>query len=286
MTVEDIIPDVLAFFELDPAQEVVLVGPGISNRNYLVSTARGDYVVKVLRNQKPETIANDVAIQHQLHSAGIGAPCYRRNSAGDYLYRKDDQYAVISPRIRGLPPGRMSPALAFDITRHLALFHTRVQTLPVPNTWSLMDPAVVTVTSAPARELPGQNLPRGITHGDLHVGNVIVDPANPSRVLAILDFEEAGHNILLLDLALTLMSVAFPSGDDRMDPELMRAGRRGYESIRRLTDDEVAWLPHSLSYAGEAWIDWFQRQGYDRYARQHHRRYESLQAAISANWTW
>jgi Ser/Thr protein kinase RdoA (MazF antagonist) len=115
---------------------------------------------------------------------------------------------------------------------------------------------------------------------------VIVDPANPSRVLAILDFEEAGHNILLLDLALTLMSVVFPSGVDRMDPELMRAGRRGYESIRRLTDDEVAWLPHSLSYAGEAWIDWFQRQGYDRYARQHHRRYESLQAAISANWTW
>jgi Ser/Thr protein kinase RdoA (MazF antagonist) len=168
MTVEDIVPDVLAFFELDPAQEVVLVGPGISNRNYLVSTARGDYVVKVLRNQKPETIANDMAIQYQLHSAGIDAPCYRRNSAGDYLYCKDDQYAVISPRIKGLPPGCMSPALAFDITRHLALFHTHVQRLPFPNTWSLMDPAVVTVTSGPgartsSAELAARHHPWGFT---------------------------------------------------------------------------------------------------------------------------
>ena len=122
----------------------------------------------------------------------------------------------------------------------------------------------------------GQPLPRGIIHGDLHAGNVLVDRSNRARVIAILDFEEAGENLYLIDLALTLMAEGAPWDADSMDPDLLRAVKQGYESIRPLTEAEKSWLPVAIRYASEAWINWFEANGYERYARQHRRRYDRI----------
>lgn len=270
---------VLAFFGLGPAQNIAPAGFGISNHNYAVSTENGDYMVKFLVNQTPESIANDVAIQRELSDAGVVAPCYLRSRSGGYICEHDGMKAAVSQKIEGVPPRHMSITLASDMGRHLALFHTSVRTLPFPNTSGLMRPAVATVTSEKARELPHQGLPRGIIHGDFHSGNVLVDPADRDRVVAVLDFEEAGENVLLVDLAVTLMAVGFRWGGDQIEPELLRAAKMGYERVRRLTDEEVVWLPQAMRYASEAWINWFRSNGYEQYACRHQRRYDSFETA-------
>ena len=282
MTVTEatLIPDVLSFFGLGPAAHVAAAGFGISNHNYMVDTEQGEYVVKFLVNQAPEAIENDVAIQRQLGGAGIRAPGYLQDAEGRFLYRHDVMTAVLSRKLDGMPPRHMSPALAADIGQHLALFHTSVQSLPYSNASGPMNPSVAVVDSEPARRLPDQPLPRGIIHGDLHSGNVLVDPHDPDRVVAMLDFEEAGENLYLLDLAVTLMDVGFPRGSDRIDPYQVRAGKRGYETVRPLTEQEEVWLPRAIRYASEAWINWFLANGYERYARQHQRRYDSFEAVI------
>jgi Ser/Thr protein kinase RdoA (MazF antagonist) len=280
MLAADTIPDVLAFFGLPAAESVVPAGFGISNHNHVVSTGQGGYVVKFLVNQMPESVANDIAVQQQLTDAGVDAPRYLRGMSGEYVYEHDGVHAVVSRKIDGAPPRHMSVKLAFDMGRHLALFHSSVRSLPFPNAFGLMHPAVATITSELARELPNQDLPRGIIHGYFHSGNVLVDPDDPDRVVAVLDFEEAGENLFLIDLAVTLIAVGSPFGSDRIEPDLLRAGKQGYETVRRLTGEEVTWLPQAMRYASEAWINWFQANGHERYARQHQRRYESFEAAF------
>lgn len=274
----DTIPDVLSFFAVGGAHEITPIKNGIANHNYAVSTDRGDYVIKFLVNQTTDDVENDVSIQRQLRQAGVGAPQYVRSGDGGYLYRgRGAISAVISEKIDGVTPRRMSVELTSDIGRHLALFHTSVAALPHPNNAGLMNPGVSGVDSEWARRLFDQPLPRGIIHGDLHGGNVLVHPRDRDRVTAILDFEEAGENLLLVDLAVTLMGVsASTSREAVLKPELMRAVKRGYEAVRTLTDEEHPWLPQAIRYASEAWIDWFRANGFDGYARQHQRRYESF----------
>lgn len=272
------IPEVLSIFGLGTPRGITPINHGLANHNFAVSTQQGEYVVKFLVSQAPKTIENDLAVQQQLRQAGVGAPLYLPNRDGDYLYRgPDDVSAVVARKIEGVTPHHMSVELATDIGRHLALFHVSVTALPKANNAGLMNPAVAAVDSDGARRLLEQPLPRGIIHGDMHGGNVLADPRRPDRVVAILDFEEAGENLYLIDLAVTLMGVAAPPGSDVIEPELMRAARQGYESVRRLTDEERLWLPRAIGYASEAWIKWFRANGFERYARQHEQRYDSFQ---------
>lgn len=272
-----VLPSVLSAYKLGQAQSIAPAGFGLSNHNYLVDTGRGGYVVKFLVNQTPLTIENDVAIQRQLRAAGIMAPEYLRHRDDEYIYRKGSISAVVSKRIDGDTPRHMSAPLASDIGRHLALFHISVRTLPHANLTGLMNPGVARVNPDAAAALLEQSLPRGIVHGDLHGGNVLVDALHQDRVNAILDFEEAGENLYLIDLAVTLMASGAPQGGEELELELMRATMRGYESVRVLTDQERAWLPCAIRYASDAWINWFKDNGFERYARQHERRYASFE---------
>ncbi len=193
----DSIPDVLSFFGVGICLGIAPISNGIANHNYVVSTDQGDFVVKFLVTQTPETIENDVAIQQQLSQAGVGTAHYRRSRDGEYLYRGHHNLnTVISEKIDGVPPRQMSAGLVSDIGRHLALFHTSEVACPNPNeAGSLMKPGVSGAHTEWARTLLDQPLPRGIIHGDLHNGNALVDPRHQDRVIAILDFEEAGENL-------------------------------------------------------------------------------------------
>ncbi len=277
----DSIPEVLSFFGVGSSEAITPINNGLANHNYLVGADHGDFVVKFLVTQAPENIASDVAIQQQLRQAGVGSPHYLRSRNGEYLYRCHNNInAVISEKIDGVTPRQMSADLVSDIGRHLALFHTSVVACPNPNEAGLLNPGMSGVNTEWARALLDQPLPRGIIHGDLHSGNVLVDPLQRDRVIAILDFEEAGENLYIIDLAVMLMAVSSATGEEAIEPELMRAAKQGYERVRRLTDQEVVWLPRAISYTSEAWITWFMANGFGEYARQHQRRYDSFREAF------
>lgn len=280
----DSIPAVLSFFGLSPALSAVRINNGMSNHNYAVGTAGDEYVVKFLAGQTEEGVQNDLAIQRQLRRAGVGTPRYLPGLDGTPIYRGQDVIAVISRKIDGVTPTRRSVGLVRDTGRHLALFHTSVRTLPYRNDRELMNPTISGIMSDWARALFSASLPRGIIHGDLHDGNVLTDPSDPERVIAVLDFEEAGENLFLIDLALTVMAVSSATAwDSTFEPGLMHATLQGYESVRPLTEDEHGWLPTAMRYSSEAWITWFARNGYEDYARRHQRRYDSFRAILSTH---
>ena len=257
--------------------EIAQIDNGLSNHNYVVRTDQGEFVVKFLVTQLPENIENDVAIQRQLLQADLRTLQYLSRPDGGFVYHgHDGTNAVISAKLDGVTPRHVSVELVANIGRHLALFHRSVVACPNPNVRGLMNHDVSGVRATWAHQLLRQPLPKGVIHGDLHTGNVLIDPLNPACVTAILDFEEAGENLYLIDLAATLVGVSSTFDGVSIDPELLRAARRGYETVRTLTDEESTWLPQAFRYANEAWINWFTRYGFGDYARQHRRRFDSF----------
>lgn len=103
------------------------------------------------------------------------------------------------------------------------------------------------------RDFPS-DLPMGILHGDLFPDNVI---GSGGRVSAILDLEEAWTGPMAFDLAMACVGF----GWDGTVPawERWKALFDGYQSVRKLTQDEVDSLPFlhyfaTLSIA--AWRFW------------------------------
>jgi Ser/Thr protein kinase RdoA (MazF antagonist) len=268
-----VVPDIMSFLDLGASQEVTPISEGISNHNYIVKTAQGEYVVRFLVTQSPENIENDVAIQNQLVQARVKTSVYIPNKDEQYIYSGYNISAVVSEKIVGVIPRKTTENLAADIGQNLARFHTSVTQLPHPNRRGLMNPEVSGIHS----DIFAKALPKGIIHGDLHLGNVLVDQASQDEVVAILDFEEAGENLYIVDLAVTIMGICFPPDDETLfDPDLMQATHNGYESVRKLSKEEKEWLPKAMEYAAEAWIKWFRDNGFDKYAEKHQLRLDSF----------
>lgn len=270
-----LIPEILSFYDLDHPLGITPVTLGISNHNYIVTTPQNEFVVKFLINQPVETIENDVAIQKALANAGIGAPRYLSNRDGIFVFDHGHHRAVVSRRIHGVVPKVITLQLAREFGCTLAGFHMVVTYLPQPNTKGLMNPG----TSGIKSPLFSQGLPTGIIHGDFHLGNALVDLATQERLVAICDFEEAGENVYIVDLAVTVMGVC--SYDENiMDVALIREVIQGYKTLRPLSTQENTYFPDALEYAAHAWIQWFLANGYETYARNHQKRLETVMLAF------
>jgi homoserine kinase type II len=271
-----LIPEILSFFGFDPPEIIAPVTLGISNHNYVVTTQQDEFVVKFLINQPVETVENDVATQKSLANAGIWAPRYLCNRDGITVFDRGPHRAVVSRRIHGVVPETMTINLAREFGRLLAGFHMAVTYLPQPNTRGLMNPG----TSGIKSPLFSRALPTGIIHGDFHAGNALVDLATQERIIAICDFEEAGENVYIVDLAVTVMGVC--SYDENvMDIALIRALIQGYETLRPLSTREHTYFPEALQYAAHSWIQWFLANGYEKYARNHQTRLEMVMQIFS-----
>lgn len=269
------IPHIASFFDIGLPGEIAAITDGIGNHNYFVNTLRGEYVVKFLVTQAPIGVENDVAIEKQLGLVGIKTPAYLQNRFGQYVYSSNGMNAVVAQKIIGSTPRFASRRLAYAIGAVLAQFHTSVTELPHPHKgW--MHPDVLGIYSEETTQLCSKLLPQGITHGDMHIGNVIVSAERPDDVYAILDFEEVGDDAFVVDLARSILGVCYSENEDFLTSALVEAEIHGYESVRKLNEDEKRLLPQAVRYAADACIKWFREHGYERYVERHRKRADSF----------
>lgn len=225
--------------------------------------------------QTPRGIENDIAIQNQLIAAGVRTSTYIQNKNGEYIYCDKGAYAVILKKIDGVTPHYATGKLAFEIGKTLAIFHQKITTLPYPHKgW--MNPDAVGIHSKEAKDLFAKPLPVGITHGDMHLGNVLINPETPNFVNAILDFEEAGNDLFIVDLARSILGVCYSKNGNSLLSELIESEILGYEFVRKLNEDEKILLPQAIKYASDACIKWFIKNGYEKYVESHRRRAASF----------
>lgn len=269
------IPEILNVFELGTLQGVTPVSFGIGNHNYYVQADDIEYVVKFLRKQSVQSIKNDVAIHNKLERVGIQSPEYLVSRAGESVYQKDNLIAVVSKKIDGSTPRLADEHLAYQIGRLLAQFHTHVHSLPILRPgW--MQPMMQGLQTSESTLLYQAPLPKGITHGDMHLYNILVDEGEKKSIVALFDFEEVGEDLLIVDLGRSIIGVCHNEVGDALLPNLIKAEVAGYESIRQLTVEEKNMMPTAIKYAGDVCIKWFRDHGYEKYIENHQKRVASM----------
>ena len=100
----------------------------------------------------------------------------------------------------------------------------------------------------------GQDLPRGIIHGDLFPDNVI---GTKEKVKSLLDFEEMCHDVLAFDLVMTFVGFGWENGQPVA--ERWNSLLAGYQSVRKLNEAEINSLAdlHRLATLSiAAWRYW------------------------------
>ncbi|RUP17929.1 phosphotransferase, partial [Methylobacterium sp.] len=95
-----------------------------------------------------------------------------------------------------------------------------------------------------ARIVPAlPDLPHQVVHNDLGGDNILVDPDDPDRITGVIDFGDMVRTARMFDVAI---AAAYQLGldADPLGPAL--AFLRGYASVARLSEAEVALLPTAI----------------------------------------
>ncbi len=273
---------VLAFFGLKTARLVAQTHVGMANRSFRITTAAGaQYVIKMLVHQKRELLINELAIQQQLAIHNVVTPRYLQAPSGGFMYRSEgatELTAVISAAIPGVHPKVVGRSLAFAMGGMLATYHAAVRSLPIAhsgwlNRQSVEQTAAETKHSdgkdaalaliAQGSQLFAADLPTGIIHGDFHIGNLLVRSQRDANIVAMLDFEEAEENLLLVDIAFGLFGSHSLATSRLQTRALMRAFLNGYESVRPLAPTESTHLADAIAYVAGACSLWMLAHGYE-----------------------
>lgn len=238
--------------------------PGERDRNFRLTAPAGEWVLKFANpKEDPAFRAMQIAALRHIASADPGLPVPRLvpPSAGgdeaDYLHPDGTVLKVrLLTWLPGLPmaEAEATPAVRAAYGAAVARIQRALAGFDHPArghemSWDLQhaprlreiafaithDRARATLLELldeyDARVLPlWPGLPRAIVHNDLNRMNVLVDPADHTRLTGIIDFGDISHTAVLFDLAIALVSA--PAGDA---PPLAVVGEvlRGYGPVPR-----------------------------------------------------
>lgn len=240
---------------------------GIENSNYFVQVAHGQEVVLTLFEElnHQEAAFLPALLQH-LQQAQVPVACPLSSQQGAVLLTLKDKPAQLAPRIRGAHPEPVTVAHCAAIGSALAQLHVALERYPLRRAnahgadWWQAEAAKARGKMSKTDQLlldtvlddfddtieDFDNLPQGLIHGDLFRDNTLFDG---EQLQAILDFSEAGHDFLLLDVAITLNDFCSDWPRFELKPELYHAFIRAYNNVRPLTEDEQFALPSFLAMA-------------------------------------
>ena len=235
---------------------------GIENTNYVVSTTKGEYVLTLFEQLTgPEA---EVALGYMDHLAQNGLPCAMplADRQGRLLGRLHDKPASLVTRLSGRSVQEPTVGHCQAVGHSLARLHQAGQSLsqaqPNPRGARWRQATAAKIRPQLDRqqvellddELSHQQcefteLPQGLIHADLFRDNVLF---SGDTLAGLVDLYDAGHDLLLYDLAITVNDwCTLPQG--RFDSSRLRALLHGYTALRPATPAEQRHWPTLLRRA-------------------------------------
>ncbi len=252
-------------FALGQARGIEGIAAGTVNSNYRLTTDRAAYFLRVNEGKHEADVAWEAAFVAHLAADGVPTPPPLRERGGAGWSRTSVGLVTLFPWLHGAPRSSrtVGPVECAAVGAALARMHLaaagrehrphalhflaiadRATVAAVGAGFGDGDPEWAEVRDELARErdylvaaAPARaRLPSGIIHGDLFPDNTLFDG---ERLVALLDFEQAGTGPWLYDLAVCLTSWCY--ADDFL-PDRARALVAGYERCRALAAEERAGL--------------------------------------------
>lgn len=266
--ISDLLSKAATYFNLGKIEKHEALG-GNANKNFLVLTDAGEYVLKVVLEHTSEDLALEVAYQVRLAACQFPAAFYLRGTNNSAIFTYQNTCVVAMPRVIGAEPP-INENTCRLLGRDLAQLHTIPSDgLSARKSW--LSPTYLSTAMAEIgthfpdtlsfsnafrmlQDFPYELLPKTIIHGDVNEGNCLVRNNN----LTYFDWEEVGIAPAILDLGMTFMN--FCCDEHGMKSDLIHTMVDAYQTVRKLSDFELKYLAMATQYAGFTISVWAQLQ--------------------------
>ena len=259
---EDQLAEFLTEYDVGIAQNFTGITHGVENSNYRLTTTAGDFILTLYEKRvDPADLPFFIGLMGHMAAAGIPCPEPVAGRDSEVLRQLNGRPAAMVTFPTGTWNANPSVSRCRAVGGMLARMHLagadftmqRTNALAATGWRPLLDTADA---SAAETLLPGlwqsasdrldiilaawpDDLPTGVLHADLFPDNVLFIGDD---VTGIIDFYFACNDMLAYDLAIMLNAWCFEH-DGSFNITKARNLLAGYQSIRPLSDDEIAAIP-------------------------------------------
>lgn len=232
---------------------------GLGNRNFLVTTNSGQFVIKEGLFHPLEDIKLELVYLDRLLAHNFPVPPYLQGMNGEKIFQKSSHIILAQKKFGGKHP-EITPAVCAVLGKWLAKLHKiPCNGLPPRNHW--MTPAFITrlMESLQNSHLPYKDqalasyerlglldfisMPQAIIHNDIYRGNLLFDGLN---LVAIIDWEETVTGAAILDVASAIVNFCLHEG--RIIERNFRVLLNGYSAERDFQEEELINLRNAVQY--------------------------------------
>ena len=268
----------LADFQAGVLLELTGIRDGIENTNYFVRTEQGEFVLTLFEILAEPEIHFTLSFMAHLVEQGLPFARPLCNREGKYLSRLHGKPTSLVTRLEGQSQLEVGPAHCQAIGQTLASMHLAGHSFRQAHNNSRgeawrrkMQQTLRPHLGAPQQamlddEIAYQHhaydqLPRGIIHSDLFRDNALF---TGEQLTGLLDLYDAGHDLLLYDLAITATDWC-SEPDGAFEPVRLQALLRAYHAVRPITEEEQQAWPVLLRRAAlRFWLSRLYSQLYPR----------------------
>jgi homoserine kinase type II len=259
---DDELRDFMAAYDLGNLLSCKGIAEGVENSNFLIVTDYSPFILTLYEKRVNEAdLPYFLGLMEHIADKGFSCPTPVRTRDGQALRRLAGRPAAIVTFLTGMWPRRISTEHCAALGRALGEFHAagadfpmvRANNLSIEGWGTLFDKidheAAAAVRPGLADDIAAEliflrahwpdGLPRGTIHGDLFPDNVFFEN---NTLTGFIDFYFACTDWLAYDLAVCLNAWCFEP-DGSFVPVRGRALIQAYQSVRKLTDAELAALP-------------------------------------------
>ncbi|HEY5003826.1 MAG TPA: phosphotransferase [Ktedonobacteraceae bacterium] len=287
-----------SYFGLGPVLLQQRIG-GHANENYLVTTASGEFIFKLLLNHPLEDLQQEMIYLQRLKDHAYPAAYYLPSPHGPSFYQNQNILAVVQRKQAGHIPER-SAAVNREFGLHLARLHLLpTHALPDKHSWMNANylPEALKVAQQSddhqatdrflqayeqVRHFQPATLPQTIIHGDATLYNSLFIG---NHLCALLDWEEVTIGAPLLDIAMAILMFCFVKRI--FQPSLFASFMDGYMQFRPLIQDEQEQLEIAVRYAALMVSTYFLLQSLQDHAATSAKDLQEFYWSLDFDpWTW
>lgn len=240
------------------------IAEGVENSNFLLHTEKSHFILTIYEKRvREQDLPFFLGLMEHLADKGFVSPRPIHNFAGEALTTLSQKPAAIIEFLEGRSIRRISAQHCYLLGEALANLHLaaegfsiqRKNSLSLENWRPLFDACVKDnqeaeiVQTGELDEIKGEithlekhwpaNLPSGVIHADLFPDNIFF---RNDQVSGVIDYYFACNDFLAYDVAICLNAWCFES-DASFNITKARKLLQGYQSVRRMTEEEFESLP-------------------------------------------
>ena len=239
------------------------ISSGITNSNYLILMPHSNYILTIFEHNNIEELPFYVDLMSYLTKENFLCPRPIENNSGQALCLLKDKPALMVSFLEGKEITIRETKSCYSVGQYLARLHLTASNFPQSNentrglSWisdmylnlkkylSMEDQKVIELEISYHKEIDETNLPEGIIHGDLFRDNVLF---LNDKVSGFIDFYYACNERFIYDIAIAVNDWCVED-DGKIDALMSLEFIKGYQSERKLTDNENEYLNSALRLA-------------------------------------